>query len=166
MLYFCYGSNMLTARLRARCPGARVRGTGVLPGHALAFHKRSVDGSGKCSLVPARAPVDEVHGTLAEIPARERPALHRAEFLGAGYELREVRVSVGARRVGGRAFVAMPAFVDDALRPYEWYKALVIRGAEEHDLPEAYVAGIRAVAAVPDPDRGRAARHASLESAG
>ena len=49
MLYFAYGSNMLTARLRERMPSCKPLGIAKLPGHALRFHKRSKDQSGKCN---------------------------------------------------------------------------------------------------------------------
>lgn len=48
ILYFAYGSNMSSARLRARVPSCRPIGIAFLPGHELRFHKRSKDGSGKC----------------------------------------------------------------------------------------------------------------------
>ena len=77
--YFAYGSNMLTARLQARCPSARPLGRATARGRRLAFHKRSdVDGSGKCDLVPA----DDgalVVGVVFDLAADELPALDRAE---------------------------------------------------------------------------------------
>ena len=49
-LYFGYGSNMLTERLRARCPGAKCVSTAEVIDYALEFSKPSVDGSGKATL--------------------------------------------------------------------------------------------------------------------
>lgn len=50
MKYFAYGSNMLTERLRARCPSAHPIGTGIAMGFRLNFSKRGEDGSGKAML--------------------------------------------------------------------------------------------------------------------
>jgi hypothetical protein len=49
VLYFAYGSNMLTRRLRdpARAPSARVLATGYVTGRRLVFDKAGQDGSGK-----------------------------------------------------------------------------------------------------------------------
>jgi hypothetical protein len=52
VVYFAYGSNMSTARLRERMPSCKPLGTATLPGHALRFHKRSTDKSGKCNAFP------------------------------------------------------------------------------------------------------------------
>ena len=49
IVYFAYGSNMPTARLRERMPSCKALGIATLPGHALRFHKRSMDKSGKCN---------------------------------------------------------------------------------------------------------------------
>jgi hypothetical protein len=48
-VYFAYGSNMSTARLRQRMPSCKPLGTAVLSEHKLRFHKRSTDQSGKCN---------------------------------------------------------------------------------------------------------------------
>jgi hypothetical protein len=59
MLYFAYGSNMRSARLRERVPSARYFATGKIQGYKLAFHKRSKqDGSGKAdALLRAMTPM-------------------------------------------------------------------------------------------------------------
>ncbi len=49
VVYLAYGSNMSTARLRKRMPSCKPLGIATLPGHALRFHKRSMDKSGKCN---------------------------------------------------------------------------------------------------------------------
>lgn len=49
--------------------------------------------------------------------------------------------------------------LDDSLRPYDWYKALVLAGAREQKLPPEYVVGIENVGAIKDPDTARDKRH-------
>jgi hypothetical protein len=160
MLYFGYGSNMLTARLRARVPSATPRWAGRLDGHALHFHKRSRDGSGKCNIV--RAENRAVHGVVFDVDAREVDALDEAEQRGRGYERCDVRVHGPSASVEAFAYVAQPAYVDDALLPYEWYLALVLAGAREHGLPADYVAGLDAVRSYPDPNEARRRRYRAL----
>ena len=48
ILYFAYGSNMSSRRLKNRVESANVISTGILEKYKLKFHKISEDGSGKC----------------------------------------------------------------------------------------------------------------------
>ena len=48
--YFAYGSNMLTARLKARCSGAELVGRAFADGWGIEFSKPGEDGSGKATL--------------------------------------------------------------------------------------------------------------------
>ena len=77
MTYFAYGSNMLTARLLFRCPGAEKIEPAFLTGYTLCFDKRSRDGSGKCSIRHTGSPSDVVHGVLFTIPQSQVPSLDR-----------------------------------------------------------------------------------------
>jgi len=43
----------------------------------------------------------------------------------------------------------------DSLRPYTWYKEFVVRGAEQHGLPDGYIEQLKAIDAVADPDAAR-----------
>lgn len=151
MLYFAYGSNMSTARLRARVPSAEVRGRARLPGHALRFHKASeADGSAKCDACATGVPADAVLGVVFRIDPAERRHLDRAEGLGVGYAVKEVEVHLAA---GGNvaAFTYYAVAIDPTLRPFHWYKEHVLRGAAEHALPGPYRAAIEAVASIADP---------------
>lgn len=150
-LTFAYGSNMLAARLRERCPSARAIGIAELPGHELRWHKRSNQKSGKCDIVASDSA--SVFGVLYEIKAQEKGALDRAEGLGAGYEEIEIEVLCGSERVNAKAYRATNT--DPALRPFTWYRALVIAGAKEHGLPASYIAGLESVPADQDADRAR-----------
>ncbi len=166
ILYFAYGSNMSTPRLRYRVPGCRFAFVARLPNHTLCFHKRSNDGSAKCNAFKTAAPADAVIGAVYEIPANEKPALDRAEGLGAGYHEEMVCVlSPEGQQVTVRTYIANAAAIDDTLEPYSWYKDFVLAGAEEHQLPLPYVESrIRAVHAIRDPDLQREqARRAEIK---
>lgn len=155
---FAYGSNMLAARLRERCPSAHAIGIAELPGHELRWHKRSNQKSGKCDIVACGA--GSVFGVLYEIANGEKRALDRAEGLGFGYEEIEIEVLCGGERVMAKAYRATNT--DPALRPFTWYRALVIAGAKEHGLPAPYIAGLESVPADQDPDRARHDEHMAL----
>lgn len=92
--------------------------------------------------------------------ASEKYSLDRAEGLGEGYAEREVEILSGARGVTAQAYYATDK--DLTLRPYNWYKAIVLAGAREHRLPDNYVAAIESVISIPDPDEKRAAANAKI----
>jgi hypothetical protein len=52
--------------------------------------------------------------------------------------------------------------IDPGIRPYDWYRDLVIAGAREHGLPEEYVRILEKVATVMDSDADRAAKNHRL----
>jgi hypothetical protein len=161
VLYLAYGSNMLTARLRARAPSARVVGRAILPARALRFHKRARDGSAKCDAVFTGAEDDAVHGVLFDLEDGDWLGLDRAEGRGAGYERITVEVVPAAPAAAApraaETFLAQESHIDADLRPYTWYRDLVVAGAREHGLPREYIACVAAVSAVRDPDREREA---------
>jgi gamma-glutamylcyclotransferase len=166
ILYFAYGSNMLSRRLLApdRAPSAIAVGTGFVAGRRLTFDKVSTDGSGKCDAERTSSPTDRVYGVLYEIDPVEKPSLDRAEGLGAGYREEPVTVVAGSDTRDATTYVAMAK--EPALTPYHWYKALVVAGAVEHGLPAVYVEWLRTCASQPDPNaRRRAENEAVLFSA-
>ena len=152
--YFAYGSNMAVARLRTRCPSARLHAVGLIRAHALRWHKQGMDGSGKCDAFFTGHPSDRVWGAVYWIPAAERSALRRAEHFGVGY--REKEVDVQLRAEGGktgsiRAMTYAALLVDPDLRPQPWYRQLVIEGARDLALPVEYR---RAIASVSTTETG------------
>src|SRR5208282_3135763 len=129
-LYFAYGSNMLTQRLRARAPSARVEGTGFLEGRRLTFDKVSKDQSGKCDAEATGNPSDYVCGVLFNIDRAEEKALGEAEGLHKGY--RKDTIDVVTTDGKRTAVVYIATEKAPSLRPYDWYKGFVIKGAIEH----------------------------------
>ena len=164
--YFAYGSNMLTRRLKAedRAPSAVVAETGFIASRRLTFDKRSRDGSGKCDAEETENETDRVYGVIFEIGYKEKPDLDRAEGCGKGYKLETVEVITKQRTVLAQTYIATRK--ERALRPYHWYKALVVAGAVEHDLPSSYVEWLRVFESKEDPHADRRAENEALLFAG
>jgi cation transport regulator ChaC len=168
VVYFAYGSNMLTDRLRKRMPSCKPLGIATLPGHALRFHKRSMDKSGKCNAF-ASGNDNSVIGVLFSFDPAERAKLDEAEGVGSGYEHAMVTViNDKGRRRKVLTYLATPDYIDDSLKPYCWYKDFVLAGGREHGLPQEYIAEyIQSVEAIEDPNKTRDKKQrAMLESPG
>ena len=147
MLYFAYGSNMLTSRMVKRVPSAKKVTIATLPGHKLMFHKVSVDGTGKCDIMPVDTG-DTVYGVVYWIPRGEKRYLDRAEGLHYGYETKRLTVyTPDGQRM--RVFAYYATDVDVSYKPSKAYKRLVVKGAHEHQLPADYIAKLQAVETVP-----------------
>ena len=156
MNYAAYGSNLHPIRLAERLPSAQLLGTGRLQDWSLRFHKRSMDASGKCSIVPG----DEgVHFAIFDISNDDKLELDRIEGVGSGY----AATSLDIPPFGDCAtYIAEAPYVDEALRPYDWYREFVLAGADFHGFPDDYVERIASVRAIPDPDTERSASQWAL----
>lgn len=161
MLYFSYGSNMSSRRIRQRVPSANFIAVATLCGHDLRFHKRSVDGSAKCD---AYATGDETHniiGVMFDITESEKPTLDMYEGLGHGYDEKIVEIVTSSGHiVEATTYYALA--IDPVLKPYHWYKQHVLRGAMEHDLPGEYTDRIRGIDSIEDPDTSRYEREMAI----
>lgn len=161
-LYFAYGSNMLSARLCAeeRAPSAVKVALATLHGHRLTFDKLGQDGSGKCHIETSDLPHAAVHGVVFQIQPADWPKLDAAEDLGHGYERIWVSVRDSDRTLACLTYRALRR--QAGLRPFHWYKQLVLAGASEHGLPQRYQDALRRVESVQDENAARRSRYASL----
>lgn len=157
--YFAYGSNMLPARLSGRCPSAKVVGLGVARAWSLEFSKASRDGSGKATLVAA--PNSAVPGAIFEIDLGERQHLDLHEGVGFGYRRDDAFAVEGSPALTS---TYLGTALDEALRPYDWYLATIIAGAEHHGLDAGHIAALRRVHFLEDTELERRTRVAAIEA--
>ncbi|MCU7859105.1 MAG: gamma-glutamylcyclotransferase [Candidatus Thiodiazotropha sp. (ex Lucinoma kastoroae)] len=158
--YFSYGSNMLTARLLERTPSAVVVKTGHIKHRRLTFNKVSVDGSGKCDIEQTDKETDLIYGVIFKISISEKQALGKAEGVGKGYE--EHTLDVETPEGAEQAITYIATRKEHLLRPYHWYKALVVCGAIEHKLPTNYIEWIRTICSKEDLDSERRAKNEAI----
>ena len=143
MLYFAYGSNMERVQLKRRCPKAKFVAAGLLPDHELVFSGTSRMWGGGIADIRAAAGKN-VEGVLWEITESERKALDEYE----GYPDLYVRTEVQVRTTAGKmatAFAYVMANPGREASPSKPYKRLLISGAEEHGLSEAYIAFLESI---------------------
>jgi hypothetical protein len=145
---------MCTGRLVARVKSVVFVDIGYVVNRKLTFDKVSIDGSGKCDIQLTNNPDDAVYGVVFSIPCSGRDALDKIEGVGNGYSAGEVSVVTASRVILASLYFATNT--NATLRPYDWYKNYVVSGAIEHGLPEAYIARLKEVESIPDPNFKRA----------
>lgn len=131
-LYFAYGSNLHSPRLVERVGQVQHEGAAKLAGVRLSFRKRGRDGSGKACFEAAAG--ESLWGALYRLSPSQFAVLD-------GFEPDYRRITVSLTNPRGQALGAetyqAEAFTDDPI-PYDWYLALMRRGACEHALPKPW----------------------------
>lgn len=161
VLYFAYGSNMMTARLQARCPSARPAGVAFADNYRLTFWKKGRDGSGKGHL--AASPGTAQPGVLFTLSPDDLIALDGFEGAGRGYRRADdfaIRLKAAGEITQAATYVATD--LDETLQPYDWYLALIRAGAREHAFDDETQRRLGATTCREDPDQMRASRLEAL----
>jgi len=137
---------MSSKRLRKRVPSARKFCVAKLPGYKMICNKRSIDGSGKGNIIPGRNPVDNVWGVIYEISDHHKAQLDATEGLGKGYYETLMEFVTDENKVfKAQTYIAKSSVVDNKLIPYDWYKAFILEGAKENNLPEGYIEALEKI---------------------
>ena len=163
MFYFAYGSNLHPLRFQKRIGEAVSISIGEMRNARLRFNKIGRDGSGKCNIVKTYDVEGKVFGAIYDVSNEQEQSLDRFEFLGDGYDKISIDVYVpdGGIRTCFK-YVAMPDFIDDQLKPFDWYKELVYLGAQYHVFPREYIQDMVDQPTIPDDDRCRAKENRAL----
>ena len=138
ILYFSYGSNMSSRRLKNRVESANVISTGILEKYKLKFHKISEDGSGKCDAYFTNVLNDKINGVIYSIHEKDLDKLDDCEGLDKGYKKENVDI-IKANGEKVKAFTYIATNIEKSLLPFSWYKYHVLHGAVENDLPHDYI---------------------------
>ncbi len=162
LFYFAYGSNLHPLRLQQRVPSARSIGVIRAESRRLTFSKRSIDQSGKCNFYETESPEDVVFGVLYEIDASEKAALDKAEGKGNGYNEVLVSFELEGKNYTPFTYVAASSHIDSGLCPYNWYKEMVVLGAQFYSFPVEYIEWLENAPSLPDPDPDRVAKNEEL----
>ncbi len=157
--YFAFGSNMHLARMRDRVPSSEFIAIGTLDNFSLKFHKRSPDGSAKCSISPDTRGIHPVLGVIYRMKSTEKNYLDSCEDVGNGYEVKQLEVLDGKKNHSVFTYCAQEPWIDDNILPYDWYKSLVIEGAKYFDFPKYYIANLKIQDTWLDQNRERVKEH-------
>ena len=162
VFYLAYGSNLHPLRLAARVSSARAVGVVEMPGYRLAFHKRSIDGSGKCLIYTEQSQSHKMYGVLYKFEASEKASLDKVEGKGNGYCEQLAQFWLNRETYTPYVYVAQSTHIDPSLVPFHWYKGLVLAGARYHRFPAEYIASIEAIPSKADPDIKRTQENENL----
>ncbi len=139
MYYFAYGSNMNQQQMQQRCPASRFTRKARLEGFRFVYdgYSRTREGA-VANILESHAPGAMVWGGLFEITGDDLAALDRYEGYPRSYQRRIITV----RDKQGTAYETIIYYRTgkDLGRPSEHYRAIVIEGAEQCQLPGSYVA--------------------------
>ena len=161
ILYFGYGSNMLTERLCKRCSSAEkiqpsMGSQHLLKGWKFTFSKLSTwnvddEGNGKGNIERTENSQDKVYGVIFEILDSEKQELDWAEY---GYDQREMTIldEKNSRKNCENVIVYYKEEPDNSKIPYDWYKAYIVEGAKKHNLPKSYIKDLEKRRKKRDPD--------------
>jgi gamma-glutamylcyclotransferase len=162
LYYFAYGSNLHPVRLTERVLSAELLGVVELSHYRLAFQKRGWDGSSKCNLVHTGKESDGIHGAIYQIDSDHKPALDVFEGKGNGYDDSQLTVELHGKDYSCFTYFAQTSHVENGLKPYHWYKDLVVLGAKHLQFPDVYVRSIESIESVEDSDQIRRIQHQRL----
>jgi hypothetical protein len=160
--YLAYGSNLHPLRLTERVPSATLVGPVTIAGYRLVFHKKGRDDSGKCDLLCTGVASDLAYGALYAIEPAHKPHLDRFEGRGRGYLDHPIDVPHEQQNYRCFTYFAQQTHIDAGLKPYHWYKELVILGARHLGFPDDYIRALEKTASAPDHDDTRRKIHESL----
>ena len=153
MNYFAYGPNMFTFGLEKKIGGVEILGIGKLFKYILEFNVPSPDDSLKANALFTGNNEDEVIGIVFKINTNRKEDLDKAEGLGIGYTEKEIEIELIEKEEKLNAFTYVANNIDNSgsSKPYDWYLELIIKGAEEHQLPKEYVSKIQSTFSKEDP---------------
>jgi hypothetical protein len=143
-------------------PSAELVGAIELNQHRLAFQKRGRDGSSKCNLVHTGGKTDGVFGAIYQMDSAHKQALDSFEGNGNGYHDSQLTVELHGKEHSCFTYFAQASHIADGLKPYHWYKDLVVLGAQHLQFPNAYVRFIESIESVEDSDQIRRIQHQRL----
>ena len=160
--YFAYGSNLHPLRLTQRVESANLVTSAQVFGYRLKFHKLGQDDSAKCNLLYTGGTSDSVFGAIYTLSTRHKSLLDEFEGKGSGYADYEIEIPHRGGMLRCFTYLAQSTHIVESIQPYDWYKQLVVQGADYLAFPKPYIRDIQAIKSLRDPDTAREQRHESL----
>jgi hypothetical protein len=136
MHYFAYGANMDVETLKERKVDFKPVTIGKIRDVRLVFHVPGSDDTGKADLMDDRR--SHVHGVVYDVPESSLAGLDVYEDVERGRYRRQL-ITVQTELGELSCAIYRGAKFRSGLRPSEDYLARMIRGAQDHGLPQHYL---------------------------
>ena len=143
-------------------PSAELVGIATNSNHRLSFHKKGRDNSSKCNMFSSETGSDLIYGAIYQLKREHKNQLDEIEGKGFGYLESQITLSYDESEYSCFTYLAQQSHVVDDLKPYHWYKKLVILGAQYLEFPNSYISYIEAVESVEDLDPTRRIENETL----
>lgn len=153
-MYFAYGSNLLSKRIKFQNPTAVRRGPGKLKDYRLDFNTQSETWNG-CSATIVEHPGRHVWGAIWEIEMTNMKDLDRQEGVERNlYKAltKDVETTVGEQiacrvyeQVTNPDVMYEPADLPLERQPSRTYLSVIWKGAEESQLPVEYINDLKRI---------------------
>ncbi len=139
-LYFAYGSNLKTERMKERIPSAMVKGISTLRGYQFKLNKLGKDGSAKANIAPIEGGI--VYGVAYSFGSDQWSVLDSFE---GGYKRVPLKIHILDQfRIASTYICVDTKLLVESIAPSNWYLNLIIEGATQHSLPYEYLSDIKA----------------------
>lgn len=133
--YFAYGSNLKKSRLRKRKVTVYDHKVGYICDYSFSYSKIGVDNSGKGNICPL--PESRVWGAFYHISMEDYIHLHANYEIG--YRPIDVTGFCKDETIQSKSFIASPENISRNIKPSSDYYNIVIKGANEHNLPADHI---------------------------
>ena len=145
--YFAYGSNLVIERITERIGKVKFLGSTSLENWGIRFNKLGKDGTGKCNILKIQGEV--VYGVIYEISREQKRKLDEFE---QGYETITLKIPLIGKCI---SYSAHDISNETVSSPFDWYKALVVTGAEKCGFPASYISRLQEQKTIIDPNHER-----------
>jgi gamma-glutamylcyclotransferase len=137
-LYFAFGSNLSSERIRINNPSARFKSIAKLSDHQLDFNYFSKRWKGAAATI-LELENTHVWGVLWELDMEHLNTLDKQEGVPRVYNRKNVQVELedGSTLPAYTYFLIKP--LEDDRRPSKVYLDVILKGAREHSLPQSYI---------------------------
>ena len=98
---------------------------------------------------------DVIYGAIYKLDHEDKKELDRFEGKGYGYIDNQILLKHNGNEYSCFTYLAQQSHIVDNLKPYHWYKNLVILGAQYLKFPERYISSIEEIESMEDPDQER-----------
>ncbi len=92
---------------------------------------------------------------MYKLQPAHKSELDKFEGKGNGYIDNQIMLKHNQIEYTCFTYLAQQSHIAESLKPYHWYKKLVILGAQYLEFPGAYISSIESVESMEDPDTKR-----------